>query len=518
MAAVLATVAAAGLAGPLVPGPAVADIVERGAPSAAPSAISWSPCPADDPIVGGALAGLECGSLDVPLDHSRPSRGTITLALTRAKHTVPQAQYQGIVLLNRGQWPGSFGRDLPTRFANGSVGLPVSVGATYDWIGFDPRGVGASEPSVTCSPDYLSPGSARPDYVPRTVAEEKKWLREARKYADSCGDKYGNTLKYLNTKDTARDMDLIRAALGQKTLNYLGFSYGTYLGEVYASMFPDRVRRMVLDTVAAPDGVGYENMLKQNVAFEKRAGEFFAWIAKYHSVYGLGTTQAAVEKNYHKGLNALAEAPIDGRIGPAEYSDIFLVNAYRTYAWIPHAQVLADWVLRGDPSGLRANYAEQREFPAMNTYAMYTSVQCSDAAWPRDWSRWRTDLQRQQRQGNTFMTWANGWYNAPCAFWPVPAGQPQKVGHSGVNILMLQPENDGAMPVQGALDAHARFPNSRFVLERDGNFHGSSLTGNANACMNAYVSNYLKDGSRPTAKRGADASCAASPAPVPAAG
>lgn len=480
--------------------------------------ISWSPCPDDDPVMEDYLVGLECGSLDVPLDHSRPTGQKITLALTRAKHTAPESEYQGVVLLNRGQWPGTIGRDLPTRFAKGWSGLPTEVGSTYDWIGFDPRGVGGSEPSITCDPTYLYPGEARPDYVPDSRTEEKVWTKRARAYAESCGEKYGDTLRHFRTTDTARDMDLIRAALGQEQINYLGYSYGTYLGSVYASLFPDRVRRMVLDSVVQPSTVGYAALSRTNAAFEQRAQIFFSWIAEHDSYYHLGDTAAAVEANYYQGMAALREAPIDGQIGPAEYSDIFAVNVYRSYVWTYHAQVLADWVLRGDPAGLRANFGGEPGFAAQNTHATYRTVQCVDGYWPRRWNRWHTDLSRQYDRGDRFMTWNSAWYNAPCAFWPVPARRPTEVGDRNANILLIQAEHDALTPVAGAHEVHRRFPNSRLVLERGGVFHGASLTANANECLNNHVTAYLRDGTRPSATTGVDASCEANPLPAPEAG
>ncbi|MEW2353476.1 alpha/beta hydrolase [Spirillospora sp. NPDC029432] len=508
--AIMAT-AAVGLAAP-----ATAVATAEAAPPEPPAGgIAWAPCPDNDPIMGEYLKGLECGTLKVPLDHARPQGRQIDLALTRARHTAPESRYQGVVLVNRGLWPGAIGRDLPTRFADGSTGLPTAVGSTYDWIGFDPRGVGASDPMVTCEPYYLYPGQARPDYVPRSAAEEQVWQAKARNFAESCGDKYGDTLRHLSTEDTARDMDLIRRALGQQKINYLGYSYGTYLGSVYASLFPNRVRRMVLDSVVKPSTAGYRSVLDQNAAFERRVEIFFAWIAKHDSYYHLGKTQAEVEANYYKGMEMVREQPIGGKVGPAEYNDIFVVNAYRTYIWTYHAQVLADWVLRKDPAGLLENLVEP-DYPARNTVAMSSAIQCNDGSWPRDWQRWHDDFTRQYGEGNKFMTWNNAWYNAPCAYWPAPSGQPQKVGHRKVDMLLVQPENDAATPVGGAHEVHGLFPNSRFVLELGGVFHGASLTANANACVNGHVIAYLRDGTRPASREGADARCAAGPEPDPA--
>jgi pimeloyl-ACP methyl ester carboxylesterase len=500
--------AATGLAGAAVAAPAKAsaDLPVAG--------VSWSPCPDDDPVLGDLLTGLECGSLEVPLDHGRPDGQKIKLALTRARHTSPDEQYQGIALLNRGQWPGQFGRDLPTRFAEGTSGLSPAVGATYDWIGFDPRGTGASEPMVTCEPSYVWPGEARADLVPRTSAEEQAWLDKARDFADSCGRAHGDVLGFLSTKDAARDLDLIRRALGQKQLTYFGWDYGTYLGSVYASMYPDRVRRMVLDTVVQPSKGWFEETLEQNKTFEKSAERYFSWIAEHDETYHLGTTRAEVEAKYYEGMEKVREAPVDGRIGPAEYTEVFLVNLYRRSSWVGHTGALADWVLRDDPSGLLARFNDPG-YPTQNKQAMYNAVQCSDSPWPSDWKRWHKSYSRQYDDGHTFMTWYNAWYNAPCAFWPVPAGEPQNVGAKGVNVLVVQGEEVAGSPLAGAYDLHKRFPNSRMVVERDGFEHETSLSRNANTCIDGYVSAYLKDGSRPPAGPGADAACEANPAPTP---
>ncbi|GLW62653.1 peptidase [Actinomadura rubrobrunea] len=495
-----------------IAGTAAAASADTGA--AARQKIAWTACPDNDPILGGALKGLECGTIEVPLDYSRPHGKKIKLALTRAR-AADTARYEGIVLLNRGG-PGGYGRDLPARFTDPANGLPKEISARYDWIGFDPRGVAASEPQISCDPTYLYPGRARPDYVPADLAEEAAWVKKAKAFADSCGAKYGDTLRHITTKNVARDMDAIRAALGQRQTSYFGYSYGTYLGSVYASMFPHRVKRMVLDSVVRPSGVWYEDNLDQNEAFQKRAEIFFDWIADWDSVYHLGTTGEEVAANYRKGRDKIKKAPVDGKIGPSEYDDIFLPDGYRDYTWPAHARALADWVLRDDPSGLRDNFAEPAWLD-QNGYAIYTSVECADAPWPRNWLRWHADHSRQYRHGATFLTWGNAWYNAPCAFWPVKSGTPQRIGAGadGPAMLILQPENDAATPLPGAYEVHRLFPTSRMVLELGGNNHGASISANRNQCMNDHVAAFLRDGTLPASRKGADAFCKANPAPNP---
>ncbi|MEV1026995.1 alpha/beta hydrolase [Streptomyces sp. NPDC050264] len=505
------TVAVAGLVGSAVAPAAAAP--ETAKPLTA--TVAWSPCPENDPILGAMLKGLDCGSVQVPLDYAKPNGTKISLALTRARHTAPDSEYQGVVILNRGQWPGGIGRDLPTRYAQGTTGLAKDVSAAYDWIGFDPRGVGASEPAVVCDTDYVYPGHAQPSPVPSTPAAEQEWVNRARAYAKSCGDTYGDVLKHLSTKDAARDLDRMRIALGQQKITYFGTDWGTYLGSVYASMYPGRISRMVLDSVVKPSGTWYQNNLDKNVTSEQNAKIFFSWVAKYDSVYHLGTTEAAVEANYYQGQQALTTTPLDGKIGPAEWADVFEPVVYRSWTWLSRAQILSDWVVRNDPTSLRANYSDPA-FPHQNRHAMTNAVQCTDAAQPTSWSRWHDDYTRQYAAGNHFLTWTNAWYNAPCAFWPVPAQKPQSVGNSSVDVLLVQPQYDTAHGTAGAVETHRLFPNSRLVLEQGGHNVGAALSANNNPCLNTYVGDYLRNGSRPASVKGVDATCQASADPVPA--
>src|SRR5262249_28692844 len=153
-------------------------------------------------------------------------------------------------------------------------------------------------------------------------------LGKAAAYAKACGQKYGPLLQHLKTTDAVQDMDDIRAALGQEQINYYGASYGTYLGSVYATMFPSRVRRMVLDSNVAPSGVWYDANLDQDRAFEKNLNALFAWIAKYDAVYHLGRTQQAVRSYFLKLRTQLNEAPAKGIVGGDELTDTYQVGGY----------------------------------------------------------------------------------------------------------------------------------------------------------------------------------------------
>ncbi|SEG62448.1 alpha/beta hydrolase fold [Thermomonospora echinospora] len=483
-------------------------IAAPGTAHALAPAVHWKPCPANDPVEGAALKGLECASISVPLDYSRPDGRRITVPLTRAKHT--GTPYRGVMLLNRGG-PGAHGRDLPALF---SRALPKELAASYDWIGFDPRGVGAAKPALVCDTSYLNPGRARPDSVPRTRADEVAWTQRAKKFADDCARKYRDVLPFMGTTNWVRDLESIRVALGRKKINYFGFSYGSYLGAAYATAYPQRVHRMVLDSVVRPSGVWYANNLAQNVAFEKRIQSFFDWIARNHRVYGLGRTRHEVERAYYTVRGSLADRPINGRVGPDELDDIFLTDGYSTNQWSAHAKGLSDYVVRKDPKTLGELWVPPTKL-AQNGYTMYLATECRDAAWPRDWSTWSADAHRLYKAGNRFETWSNTWYNAPCAYWRTTAGPPPRVGGvAGLpGILLVQASEDAATPYGGALETHGLFPSSRLVVQQGGGNHGLSLSGDR--CVDGSVLAYLRGGTLPSDRPGPDLVCAPPAPPKP---
>lgn len=239
---------------------------------AAPAAteLDWDPCPA-------ALdTTLECATIPVPLDHDDPDGETIELALNRVPAT---GDREGAVLVNPGG-PGGSGIEYVEALGTFAVG---GMGVTdFDLIGFDPRGVDASN-GLRCLTDDDLDELLYPRVGPDgevidaegddTVAGE---LDDDR-FAAACRERYGDTLQHYSTVDTARDMDLIREALGDETISYIGISYGTYLGAVYASLFPERVRALVLDSGFEPTGDTLEEQyLTQLVGFEEA---FDAWAA-----------------------------------------------------------------------------------------------------------------------------------------------------------------------------------------------------------------------------------------------
>ncbi|MFG3136713.1 alpha/beta hydrolase [Streptomyces sp. NPDC048211] len=481
------------------PSPASAD---GGAMRAAP--VKWTGCSTP------SYPTLQCASVRAPLDHDDPSGRQVTLALSRIPHTAKT--FQGPLLVNPGG-PGGSGLSM-AGFVAGS--LPKSVAAQYDVIGFDPRGVGRSRPALDCVPKYFDP--VRPDPVPHSVQDERTNRNRARDFAAACGEKYPDLLPYMDTVSAAKDLDVIRAATGSRQLNYLGYSYGTYLGSVYAKLFPDRVRRLVLDSNVDPDGVWYDDNIAQDYAFDTRHKAFAAWVAKYDSTYRLGTDPAKVEAAWNRMRDAVKKRPAGGKVGAGELDDTFLPGGYYNGYWPTLAGAFASYVNEKDDKALVKAYERFGAVDAEgdNGYSVYSAVQCRDAQWPGDWNVWRSDSQRVHAKA-PFMTWSNTWYNAPCADWPVEPLNPVRVSNRALPpVLLFQATDDAATPYEGGVTLHRKLKGSSLVVEEGGGNHGVTLSGNA--CLDRYLADYLAKGTVPRGKGGdVDAVCAKTPDPKPAA-
>ncbi|MGE5829477.1 MAG: alpha/beta hydrolase [Micromonosporaceae bacterium] len=430
--------------------------------------------------------------------------------MSRVVHTTPDSQYQGVMLANPGGPGGSgLGMAVMGRF------VPNGAGDAYDWIGFDPRGVGSSVPAISCQPDYF--GAPRPPYVPSTPAIMRTWLARTRAYDRACAAD-GPLLHHLTTLDSARDMESLRIALGASQINYYGYSYGTYLGQVYATVYPTRVRRMVLDSNVDPRYVWYQASLNQDMAFERNIKIWFSWLAQYDSVYHLGTTQAAVEELFYQTLHDLDRAPAGGVIGGDEWSDIFLYAGYLQFTWLPLADAFAGWVHDKNSDTLIGWYQVVDGPGDDNAYAVSNGVQCTDVRWPKDLAAWQRDTWDTYRKA-PFSTWLNAWFNAPCLYWPAPAGQPVHIDGQGVASVLLVGETlDAATSFEGSLEVRRLFPHSSLLAEPGGTSHASSLF-LGNECVDGTIADYLATGALPARQPGdgPDATCAPVPPPVPGA-
>ncbi len=485
------------LAGLVLPAPA----------EAKPQAIRWTSCDAELVAYAGLFdtlknSRLQCAKIKVPLDHRRPRGAKITLALSRVKHT--GGRKIGSLVVNPGG-PGGTGTDFAIPVA---ARASAKLRAAYDIVGFDPRGTGGSG-VLSCVADYFAP--VRPAYAPADGADIGTWLKKSRAYAKACGKKYGRLLDHMKTTDSARDLEAIRQRLGDGKLNYYGASYGTYLGGVYATLFPRKVGRMALDSNVAPSGVWYDANLEQDKAFDRNLNTFFAWVAKHDDVYKVGTTRDQVRDFYYKTRHELAAKPVSvaldpkkpnelTKVGASELDDSFLVAGYRASSAI--WDLLAG-ALSGRKKGANEGIAEAYvNFGASDEpssgYAVYNAVQCTDVQWPRRWSTWKRDAERTDAK-YPFVAWNNTWFNAPCLYWPAKAGKPVNVRkRAGLpNVLLFQATRDGATPYPGGPELRRRL-GGYLVVEDGGLTHGIVQRGNAP--IDAYFESYLLYGRLPKKK------------------
>ena len=496
---------ASAVARPAVARPAAA--VPSVASVASVASISFGSCASSEL----RSAGATCGRLSVPLDYGNPTGAKISIAVSRIKATAPSSTRLGPLLVN----PGGPGGDGLRYSAHLKKRLPASVSSRFDLIGFDPRGVGASRPRLSCLPNYAK--GPRPDYQPRTgstgavSSTEKAWLARSAKYAAACAEKYPALLPRMRTIDAVRDIEMIRRSLGATRISFYGYSYGTYLAQVYATTYPNKTRRLVLDGVVDPRYIWYTAQLKQDVGFEIVIRRFFGWVAKYDSTYHLGDTATKVSNRYYAERAKLRTTP-RGQIGPSEWTDVFLPAGYSQSTWPTLAAALRLWV-RGERAEVNRIYTAVADVGDDNGFAVYSAVQCADATWPKAYATWRSDAFATAAKA-PFETWGNVWFNTPCIYWKAPQGVPVNV-HANASALLVTTLLDAATPYAGAIEVRRRFPNSALVAEEGNTTHTAGLLGNR--CIDDRIIRYLKTGDLPTRKSGTrrDVTCPRRPAPHP---
>ncbi|MEW9516322.1 alpha/beta hydrolase [Streptomyces tubercidicus] len=490
-------------------GSAEARGVATAAARAAKKGIDWQDCPAD----WNLKSPVQCGYVTVPVDYARPNGRTIKIAVDRARSTGGKEQRQGSLLYNPGG-PGGSGMKFPTRITTKNP-LWAKTAKAYDFVGFDPRGVGHSAP-ISCMDPQEFVKAPKADPVPDSEADKRAQRKLAKQYADGCAERSGRLLPHMTTANTARDIDVIRAALGEKKLNYLGVSYGTYLGAVYATLFPGHVRRMLVDSVVDPsrEKVWYQANLDQDIAFETRWGDWKKWVAKNDATYHIGDTPKKVQAAWEKLRATAKKKPIGGVVGPAELTGYFQNAPYYDDVWASIAQVWSAY-RAGDSKPLVENAGPNLKdtagnISAENGNAVYTAVECTDTKWPTSWQKWDRDNTRIHQRA-PFMTWSNAWMNLPCATWPVKQQRPVdvKTGKGLPNVLIVQSVRDAATPYGGAVELHRRLKGSRMITERDAGSHG--VTGEVNPCINKRVDTYFLTG-KTDAK---DVTCAPHATPKP---
>ena len=333
--------------------------------------LDWAAC--DDP--NAQDPALECATLAIPLDYDEPTGDSIDLALIKYPATDDRT---GAVLFNPGG-PGGSGFD-PIAFSGSAIAQSLGIGS-LDLIGFDPRGVDRSG-GLRCETDQFMDEHLYVDETPDTPEEQTLKNEADTGLADACKQKYGDTLRFYSTENTARDMDAIRAALGDDQISYLGISYGTYLGATYATMFPDRVRAMVLDSVVEPNGDTVEQAFKtQLVGFE---GAFENWVEWCQDNTACDFQTGDVGARWDALRQRLDDTPITGDDGRIANSSAMVratqAALYSESEWPVLGGALAK-AEAGDPTGLFAiadSYNGRNEDGTFNTlFQSFPVISCA---------------------------------------------------------------------------------------------------------------------------------------------
>ncbi|MFJ5266590.1 alpha/beta hydrolase [Streptomyces sp. NPDC088387] len=504
LAPLLAVTVTATLAPALASSPAVAVPAATTASAATTSAVSspttrsalnryvqqkprWKRCSADSP------AEFECATIKVPLDYRKPGGKRLDMAISRIRSTAPGKRH-GVLLSNPGG-PGGPGLDMPLGLRES---LPESLRQKYDLIGFDPRGVGQSSP-VTCdlTPDeqvWLRP------YKAETFDKDVAW---ARGVADKCEANAGDTLAHITTRNTARDMDLLRAILGERKISYFGYSYGTYLGAVYTQLFPGRADRFVLDSAVDPERAWRGMIQWWAEGAEPAFDRWTEWAAAHAETYDLGDTPKEVEALFWDLVAQADEDPID--LGGYPITGDEIRSAARQLVFSPEVASQAIAELKAAADGRPASAeklapfttarAGATEVPSDNMPASFWAVLCGDnsAAWSRDPESYRQDAVNDKARYPLFGDIASS--IKPCAFWD-DSVEPATTVRNKVPSLVVQNEWDSQTPLPSGQALHADLKGSRMLTVHGGEGHGVYPSGNA--CTDGTVTGYLLTGRLPS--------------------
>ncbi|WP_434444151.1 alpha/beta hydrolase [Lentzea sp. E54] len=429
------------------------------AEASAPPPIAWGACPA---LAEGASrdARLTCGTVKVPLDYRDPGGEQIEVAVSKLP-AAKSSDRRGVLLLNPGG-PALAGLETPGDVAKI---LPPSVLAAYDLIGFDPRGVGHSTPQ-SCGLDDPSLAGLFP--YPAADGSITANVDRARTAAERCAKNGGEKLRYFTTANTARDLDRIRTALGEEKISYWGQSYGTYLGTVYSSLFPERADRVVLEGNVDPTKVWANAKDNWGKAMSERFPDAAKVAAAQHATLGLGGTVDEVTKKYLALADRLdrTPAPVPGTqlalagsmLRTVTYSLLLDNKTLPVLAqfWKAAAGLADGTLTEADGKVLQQVFAAPPPtpgVPADNQATMFLALTCGDARWSGDvddYSR-RTAEDREAWPLTAGMP-ANIW---ACAFWPKPIEEPVQVTDKGPrNTLILQNRRDNATPWEDGLGLH----------------------------------------------------------------
>jgi pimeloyl-ACP methyl ester carboxylesterase len=475
----------------------------QAAPSATTSAVAWTAC----------RDGFQCATVQAPLDYDSPSGAKIGIAVIRLPAGDPRHRI-GSLLLNPGG-PGGSGVDIARGIAKV---LPLELRARFDIVGFDPRGTNNSTP-LRCFDSLDQAFEVLPPFpYPDLPAEERVQRVADDKLAAACARHGGAIRDHMSTADVARDMDLLRGLFGDQQLNYLGFSYGSALGQYYANMFPSRVRSFVIDGVLDPiawtTGRGQE---AQTTPLGTRLGsadgsrrtldEFFRLCDAAGpdcAFSGNASGRFAAMGERLRGHPATLTDPYSGETFQVHYQDLISITVgalYAPFIWSDLAFLLADLEQQLSPRALGERLAvirtglglapkAQEQYP--NFLESFPGVACSDSVNPRSFATWQSAADRAEaRYGRFGRLW--NWTGSVCRSWPTTAGQDRYLGpwtaRTASPVLVVGNYFDPATPYQGAVTASRLLPNSR-LLSYAGWGHTAFFSA-GNFCVDSAVTTYL---------------------------
>ncbi len=441
-----------------------------------------------------ACGSFQCADAKAPLDWSDPSKGSVKLALIRHYAT---GKRLGSLLVNPGG-PGGSGVD----FVRDSLDYAVDkkLQQHYDIVGFDPRGVGAST-AVRCyepkqMDDYLfgiTPGPRGSD------AWIQASTREATEFAAACQQNTGPLLGQVGTTSAARDLDLLRAVLGDTKLHYLGYSYGTLLGATYAGLYPKRVGRMVLDGALDPTSTSFEVNIGQSKGFEQELRAYLTQCLKRKGCPFSGSVDDALS-TVSNLLTSLDASPIrnsDGReLGADTMVTAIIYPLYDSTAWSALDQLFGD-VMKGSARVafvLADAYYDRKSDGSYsdNSTEAFVSINCLDYASDADPATMRAQAAQLSKAAPVIGPYMS-YGDIGCAAWPYKPTRTNAPIHApgAAPIVVVGTTGDPATPYQWAVSLSRQLDSGHLVTYHG---HGHTAYNKSNSCVNDAVDDYLVGG------------------------